>query len=77
MLRPAMLLAVVMVMAAPAAPQAANTSRTLQLANYLDWETVADPQMSPDGRSILYTRRWINRTTDRWESSLWIMGADG
>ncbi|MEX0690449.1 MAG: S9 family peptidase [Gemmatimonadales bacterium] len=83
-MRPALFLAALMVMAAPvapqaapAAPQAANTSRTLQLANYLDWETVADPQMSPDGGSILYTRRWVNRTTDRWESSLWIMDADG
>src|SRR5690606_15090209 len=44
---------------------------------YLDWETVADPQVSPDGRQIVYTRRWVDKLNDRWESSLWIMNADG
>ena len=49
----------------------------LTLADYLDWEDVQDPQLSPDGRQIVFTRRWIDRTSDRWESSLWVMNADG
>jgi Tol biopolymer transport system component len=44
---------------------------------YLDYEQVADPQLSPDGARIVYTRRWVNRQDDRWESALWIMGGDG
>jgi dipeptidyl aminopeptidase/acylaminoacyl peptidase len=49
----------------------------LTVADYLDWETVADPQISPDGSRIIYTRRWINKMEDKWESALWIMRADG
>ncbi len=44
---------------------------------YLDYQTVAAPQLSPDGRQIVYTRRWVDRSSDRWQSSLWIMNADG
>jgi len=28
--------------------------------------TVADPQVSPDGSQILYTRRWVDKIEDRW-----------
>jgi dipeptidyl aminopeptidase/acylaminoacyl peptidase len=49
----------------------------LQIEQYLDWEDVQDPQLSPDGRQIIYTRRWVDKLNDRWESSLWIMSADG
>ncbi len=49
----------------------------IQLEQYLDWEDVQDPQLSPDGRQIIYTRRWVDKLNDRWESSLWIMNADG
>jgi dipeptidyl aminopeptidase/acylaminoacyl peptidase len=56
---------------------AAPAARTLTLADYLEWETVADPQLSPDGRQVIYTRRWVDKLNDKWESSLWIMNADG
>lgn len=46
-------------------------------AALLNYETVADPQVSPDGRHIIYTRRWANTQDDRWETALWIMDADG
>ena len=57
---------------------AAQQSRTrLTLADYLDLEDVQAPRLSPDGRQIIFTRRWIDKLNDRWESSLWIMNADG
>lgn len=49
----------------------------LTLDKYLDWEEVNEPQLSPDGSQIVYTRRWVDKMNDRWESSLWIMNADG
>ncbi|MGZ8414857.1 MAG: S9 family peptidase [Gemmatirosa sp.] len=55
----------------------APTAAGLRLPDYLDWEDVQDPQLSPDGRQIVYTRRWVDKLNDRWESSLWIMNADG
>jgi len=49
----------------------------LTVADFLNGEEVADPQISPDGTRILYTRRWIDRMADRWQSDIWIMNADG
>ena len=67
------------VILAPAISRAQETaSDTLLTVNhYLDWEQVSDPQISPDGTQILYTRRWVNKIEDRWDSGLWIMNADG
>ena len=55
---------------------AADASR-LSVADYLESEQVRDPQVSPDGRQIIYTRRAVDKMNDRWDSSLWIMDADG
>src|SRR5439155_1365921 len=64
--------------AAPGAAAQETASDTLLTVNhYLDWEQVADPQISPDGAQAVYTRRWVNKLEDKWESALWIMNADG
>lgn len=68
--------------AAVAAAAAANAQETpsdtlLTVGHYLDLESVGDPQISPDGTQIVYTRRWVNKLEDKYESSLWIMRADG
>lgn len=47
------------------------------LEQYLDWEEVSNPQLSPDGTQILFGRRWVDKMNDRWESSIWQMNADG
>jgi len=67
-----------LVAVAPAASAQESASDTLLTVNhYLDWEQVADPQISPDGAQIVYTRRWVDKLEDKWESALWIMSADG
>jgi dipeptidyl aminopeptidase/acylaminoacyl peptidase len=55
----------------------AADSDLLTLDLYMELETVADPQLSPDGKQIVYTRGWIDTVNDKRESSLWIMSADG
>lgn len=61
-----------------AAPLAAQPSRDrLSVEQYLDWEDVQSPRLSPDAKQVVYTRRHIDKLNDRWESSLWIMNADG
>jgi dipeptidyl aminopeptidase/acylaminoacyl peptidase len=60
----------------PALAQAAADS-VFTVARYLEYETVSDPRISPDGDRVVYTRRWVDRQADRWRSSLWIMDADG
>ena len=57
--------------------RAASNSSRIALEQYLDWEDVQSPQLSPDGTQILFTRRWVDKMNDRWESSVWLMNADG
>ena len=49
----------------------------LKLETYLDWEWVANPQLSPDGSQVLYTKSWVDKINDRRESSIYVMNADG
>src|SRR6185503_11458256 len=69
------------VLPAPAEPPAGEKKKAdptlLNVADYLDWEQVGNPQISPDGTQIIYTRQWVNTQADRWESALWIMKAAG
>ncbi len=59
------------------AAQEAASDTLLTVDHYLDWERVSGPQLSPDGSQIVYTRSWVDRLHDRWESALWIMKVDG
>ena len=54
---------------------ASPSARVLKVEDYLDYETVADPRLSPDGTQVVYTRRWVNRMEDRMDTALWIVGA--
>lgn len=73
--------ATVALLAAAAAPSFAaaqdEPDGTLKLETYLDWEWVGNPQLSPDGSEVLYTRTLVDKVNDRRASSVWIMNADG
>jgi len=57
--------------------QTSPDSRPLSVADYLDLEQVSGPQLSPDGKAIVYTRSWADKINDRFESAVWIMSSDG
>ena len=42
-----------------------------------DLQWAADPQVSPDGRSIAYVRMGYDIKTDRARGSVWLVGVDG
>jgi dipeptidyl aminopeptidase/acylaminoacyl peptidase len=48
-------------------------ARKLQLADWMDWQTVKDPQISPDGQSILYTRMRVDKFHDKTDPEVWII----
>jgi hypothetical protein len=48
-----------------------STGDKLDVATYLEYETVANPQLSPDGTQVLYTRRIVNKLADEWDPSMW------
>ena len=52
-------------------------AKDLKLEDWLDWERAGGAQLSPDGRSIIYTRSRVNKFTDKWDSELWQMGSTG
>jgi dipeptidyl aminopeptidase/acylaminoacyl peptidase len=74
-LRLALMLLAGVALTARAQETASDTLLTVE--HYLDWEQVADPQLSPDGAQVIYTRRWVNKVEDKWESALWMMSVDG
>ena len=59
------------------AAQETRSDTLFTVEKYLDFEQVADPQISPDGSQIVYTRRYVDKIADRWESALWLVNADG
>ncbi len=74
----AAVLAIALVLAAPSFASAqADGIRTISLEMYLDLESASDPQISPDGSQVVYTRGWVDKMNDRREASVWIMNADG
>lgn len=52
-------------------------SDRLTLADYLEWEGVANPKLSPDGAQIIYSRTWVDQLNDRRQTTIYIMNADG
>jgi dipeptidyl aminopeptidase/acylaminoacyl peptidase len=60
-----------------AGAQEKRSDTLLTVEHYLDLEQVSDPKISPDGKQVIYTRRYVNKIEDRWDSALWIMNADG
>jgi dipeptidyl aminopeptidase/acylaminoacyl peptidase len=59
------------------AAQTQPRSDRLTLDLFLDWQDVSSPQLSPDGKQIVYSRGWVDKVNDRRSSSIWIMNADG
>jgi dipeptidyl aminopeptidase/acylaminoacyl peptidase len=54
-----------------------SSDTLLSVARYLDFETVLAPVASPDGARVIFTRRSVNKIRDVFETSLWVMNADG
>lgn len=66
-----------MLIAASLLSVASAGAESLGLSHYLDWETAGNPQVSPDGERILFSRTRVNKMTDGFDSEVWQMDADG
>ena len=47
------------------------------LGNFFEIEYVSDPQISPEGKRVVYVRNFADIMTDRRYSNLWIINRDG
>ncbi|MEM8526211.1 MAG: S9 family peptidase [Bacteroidota bacterium] len=55
----------------------AQNADILEPINVFDLEFASDPQISPDGKSIVYVRNFKDIMTDKNRSNLWQMDVDG
>lgn len=69
------LLVLIAVSPSPKPLHAQNSGVSLEM--YLDMESVSNPQISPDGNRIIFTRGGIDAVNDRRYSGIWVMEADG
>ncbi|MCA9738630.1 MAG: S9 family peptidase [Gemmatimonadetes bacterium] len=69
---PALLLSAMALLAHPLTAQ-----EPLQPLDVFEFEYVQDPQISPDGRQVVYVRQFSDIMTDRNYTNLWIVAADG
>ncbi len=76
------LLVIVILSAFPAAASGQDSPATdapnvLTEADIFQLEYASDPQISPDGRQVVYVRNAMSVMKDRRRSSLWIVDTDG
>jgi len=64
-------------LAPPAASAKDAPSTTFEAVDVFALEYADDPQMTPDGRAVIYTRVSGDIMTDRFGSSIWMLNTDG
>ena len=72
---PALILCVLLFAATRLTPQELSTH--LDATDFFRVQTATDPQISPDGKRIVYVRNSADISTDRRVSNLWIINFDG
>ena len=72
---------VLFALAAAVAPRATvsaqRAGQTLTVADYLDFGRVGNPQISPDGKTVLYSRGYVDKINDTWADATWQVNTDG
>ncbi len=51
--------------------------KLLDMETYMEMESVGSPNISPDGKLILFTRGWVDKVNDRTRRNLWMVDVDG
>jgi len=51
--------------------------KLLDMETYMEMESVGSPNISPDGKLILFTRGWVDKVNDRTRSNLWMVDVAG
>lgn len=65
------------VLVSAAAAQEAPRKKLLTKETFMDMESVGSPAISPDGKSVLFTRTWTDTMKDEHRSNLWIADREG
>jgi dipeptidyl aminopeptidase/acylaminoacyl peptidase len=57
--------------------QQAPAKKYMDKSTFFDMESVSNPQISPDGASVLFSRGYVDIMRDQAASNLWAIGIDG
>lgn len=60
-----------------AAPASSDQKPALQIMDVFELEHASAPQISPDGRQVVYVRNFADVSKDQRYSNLWIINVDG
>jgi dipeptidyl aminopeptidase/acylaminoacyl peptidase len=60
-----------------AVAHAQTKPRLLDKETFMNMESVGNPEISPDGKRIIFTRTWVDNIKDQYRSNLWIADVDG
>src|SRR5215468_8155622 len=52
-------------------------AHVLDKETFMNMESVGNPEISPDGKQIIFTRTWVDKVKDQYRSNLWIVDVDG
>jgi len=55
----------------------AKAANLLAKEAFMEMESIGSPQISPDGKQILFTRSWSDKMNDQTRSNLWIVDVEG
>ena len=69
--------AAILLFALSPALRAQEVSHKLSVMDEFQIQLPTDPQISPDGKKIVYVRRFADPMTDKRYSNLWIINSDG
>jgi len=72
-----LLLAGLIFLAVTLSALAQDLSKRFTASDYFNFEYVSDPQISPDGKKIIYVRNFADAMSDKFYSNLWIINFDG
>src|SRR5229473_1955443 len=72
-----MLLALCMLFAFDQLARAQAPAKRLMINDVFNLQLTTDPQISPDGKRIIYVRQFADIMNDRRHSNLWIINFDG
>ncbi|NOT62846.1 MAG: S9 family peptidase, partial [Acidobacteria bacterium] len=55
----------------------AQTKRGITETDLFKFNWIADPQISPDGARVVFTKVWVNQKADRYDTALWVVSIKG
>src|SRR5665213_1820939 len=63
--------------AAPVSAADTGAADRFTVGDYLDLQSASDPQISPNGTQVVYTRTMVDKMADKPQTAVWIVGTDG